>query len=74
MLEAISAKKHNNNTKPNFPGINYQDSISAPLSEEADNDAATQEGEDEVDLVCENLEASIDPEFILLAVDKESTS
>ncbi len=74
MLEAISAKKHNNNTKPNFPGINYQDSISAPLSEEADNDAATQEGEDEVDLVCENLEASIDPEFILPVVDKESTS
>ena len=74
MLEAIGAKKRNNNTKPNFPGINYQDSISAPLSEEADNDAATQEGEDEVDLVCENLEASIDPEFILPVVDKESTS
>jgi len=73
VLEAVGAKKCNNNTKPNIPSINYQDSISAPLSKEADNDAATQEGEDEVDLVYKNLEASIDPEFILPAVDKEST-
>ena len=39
------------------PGINYQDSISASLSEEADNDAATQEGDDEVNLAYEDPEA-----------------
>ena len=62
------------NIKPNSPGINYQDSVSTSLSKEADNNAATQEGEDSIDLKCEDPEASINPEFILLAVDKESAS
>jgi len=44
-----------------------------PLSEEADNDAATWEGDDEIDLTHED-DASIVPDFILPAVDKESTS
>ena len=72
ILEAIGAKQHSNRTKLDPPGINYQDSVSAPLSKEADNDAATQEGEDKIDSICENPKASVDPEFILPAVDKES--
>jgi len=60
--------------RPDAPGINYQDSVSTSLSEEADNDAATQEGEDSIDLECEDPEASVNPEFILPAVDKESAS
>jgi len=74
VLEAISAKKQGNNAKADAPGINYQDSVSVPLSEEADNDAATQEGDDEVDLEYEDPGASADTEFILPAVDKESAS
>ena len=75
MLEAIGIKKCSSIIiKTESPGINYQDSISASLSEEVDNDAATQEGDDEVNLAYEDLEASIYPEFILPAVGKESTS
>ena len=48
--------------------------VSASLSEEADNDAATQEGNDEVNPVDEDPDSSVVPEFILPAVDKESGS
>ena len=41
-----------------------------PLSGEADNNAATQEGDDKVDLASEDLQASV--EFILPAVNKEN--
>jgi hypothetical protein len=41
-----------------------------PLTEEADNDAATQEGDGEVDEGPEDLHAPV--EFILPAVDKVS--
>ena len=58
--------------KPDSSGINYQDSVTTSLGEEADNDAATQEGEDGIDVECEDPEASVDTEFILPAVDKES--
>ena len=44
------------------------------LSEEADNDAATQEGDDRVNLIDEDPDSSVDPEFTLPAVDKESGS
>ena len=77
MLEAIGAKKQGNKTKADSPGTNYQDSVSVPISEEADNDAATQEGGDEDnedDLAYEDLEVSAETEFILPAVDKESAS
>ncbi len=74
MLEAIGAKRHSDTTKTDAPGVNYQDSVSAPLSEEADNDAATQEGDDGVDLGCEDPDATVEPAFILPAVDKESAS
>jgi len=76
VLEAIGAKKRSNNIKTDSPGINYQDSVSAPLSKEADDDAATQEGDDgddEVDLAYDDPQAPLDleSEFILPAVDKE---
>ena len=74
MLEAIGAKSCSGTTRPDAPGVNYQGSVSALLSEEADNDAATQEGDDRIDLVDEDPDSSVDPKFILLAVDKESTS
>jgi len=74
VLEAIGVKKCSSIIKTESSGINYQDSISASLSEEADNDAATQKGDDEVNLVYEDLEASIYLKFILPVVDKESTS
>lgn len=67
MLEAIGAKKRGNSRKADALGINYQDAVSASLSREADDDAATREGDDEVDLASE---APV--EFILPAVDKES--
>jgi hypothetical protein len=35
--------------RPDASGVNYQESVSVPLSEEADNDAATREGDDGVD-------------------------
>jgi hypothetical protein len=60
--------------KPGITGVNYQDSVSTPLCEEADNDAATQEGDDGIDLACGDPDGSGDPEFILPAVDKESAS
>jgi hypothetical protein len=74
VLEAIGVKKCSSIIKTESSGINYQDSISASLSEEADNDVATQKGDDEVNLVYEDLEASIYLKFILPVVDKESTS
>ena len=74
MLEAIGVKRCSDATKTDAPGVNYQESISVPLSEEADNDAATQEGDDEIDLVNEDPDFSVDPEFVLPAVDKASTS
>ena len=74
MLEAISAKRRSGTTTPDTPGVNYQESVSVLLSEEADNDAATQEGDDGVDLVDEDPDSSVDPEFILPAVDKKSGS
>jgi len=60
--------------KPDAPGINYQESVSAPLTKEADNDAATREGDEGVDLVVEDPDSSVGPEFILPAVDKVSAS
>ena len=71
LLEAIGAKQHTNNKKTNSPGDNYQDSIGVPLSEEADNDTAIQEGDDEADQGPEDPQAPI--EFILLAVHKVGT-
>ena len=62
--------------KPGAAGINYQDSVSAPLCEEADNDAATREGDDGpgIDLAYGDPDRSADPWFILPAVNKESAS
>ena len=76
MLEAICAKRRSNTTKPGAAGINYQDSVSTLLCEEADNDAATQEGDDGpgIDLAYGDPDRSADPGFILPAVNKESTS
>ena len=76
MLEAIGAKRRSDTTKPGAAGINYQDSVSTPLCEEADNDAATREGDDGpgIDLACGDPDGSADPGFILPAVDKESAS
>jgi len=74
VLEAIGAKTCSNTTKTNCPGINYQDSVSVPVSEQADNDAATWEGDNRVDIVCKDPEASADLEFILPIVDKVSAS
>ena len=54
MLEAIGARRHTRGIKTDSLGINYQDSISAPLSGEADNDAATKEGDDEGDVAYED--------------------
>ena len=65
-------KKHSDMIKIDSPGVNYQESVSVPVSKEADNDAATQEGGDGVDIICEYPEASADPEFILPVVDKVS--
>lgn len=72
LLEAIGAKRSRNDKKTNSPGDNYQDSVSAPLSEEADNDAATQEGDDEDEFSPDGPQAPTD--FIFPAVDKESGS
>lgn len=74
MLEAIGAKRHSDTTKPDAPSVNYQESVHVPLSEEADNDAATWEGDNRVSPVDEDLDSSVDPEFILPAVNKESAS
>ena len=74
MLEAIGAKRRSDTTKPDAPGVNYQESVHAPLSEEADNDAATWEGDNRVSPVDEDPDSSVDPEFVLPAVDKESAS
>ena len=76
MLEAICAKRRSNTTKPGAAGINYQDSVSALLYEEADNDAATQEGDNGpgIDLAYGDPDRSADPRFILPAVNKESAS
>ena len=74
MLEAIGATRRSGTTKPDAPGANYQESVSASLSEEADNDTATQEGNDEVNPVDEDPDSSVVPEFILPAVNKESGS
>jgi hypothetical protein len=41
VLEAIGAKRHSDMMKPGITDVNYQDSVSAPLCEEADNNAAT---------------------------------
>ena len=40
VLEAIGATRCSGTMKPNAPGANYQESVSASLSEEADNDTA----------------------------------
>jgi hypothetical protein len=76
VLEAIGAKRRSRGIKTESLGINYQDSISAPHGGEADNDAATQEGDDEGDdegdFTYEDPQVPTEPEFILLAVDKES--
>jgi len=72
VLDAIGTKS--DATKPDAPGVNYQESVSAPLSEEADNDAATQEGDDGIDPVDKGPDLSGDPEFVLPAVDKVSAS
>jgi len=72
LLEAIGAKRRTNK-KTNSPGNNYQNAVGVPLSEDADNDAATQEGEDEAEADpsgSEDLQAPF--EFILPAVDKVS--
>ncbi|KAF8224477.1 hypothetical protein L208DRAFT_1511456, partial [Tricholoma matsutake] len=71
-LKAIGAKWSSNDKKTHSPWVNYQDSVSASLSKEADNDAATQGGEDEVDLASEEPQATV--EFILPAIDKEICS
>ena len=67
-------QKASGTMRPDASGVNYQESISVPLSEEADNDAATQEGDDGVNLVDEDPDSSVNPKFILPAVNKESTS
>jgi len=74
VLEAIGAKKRSDMTQTDSPGVNYQDSVSVPVSEEADNDAATWEGDDGVDIVCEDPGTTAVPEFVLPVVDKKSTS
>ena len=74
MLKAIGTKRCSGTTTPDASSVNYQESVSALLSEEADNDAATREGDNGVDLVDEDPDSSVDPEFILPAVDKESGS
>ena len=74
MLEAIGAKKRSDTMQTDSPGVNYQDSVSMPVSEEADNNAATWEGDDGVDIVCEDPDPTAVPDFVLPAVDKESTS
>jgi len=74
VLEAIGAKRRSDTTKPDAPGVNYQESVNTPMSEEADNDAATCEGDNGVSLVDKDPDSSVDPEFILPAVDKKSTS
>lgn len=74
MLEAIGAKRCSDVTTPDAPGVNYQEAVSALLSEEADNDAATQEGDDGINLVDKDPDSSVDPEFVLPAVDKVSAS
>ena len=71
LLEAIGAKRRTNNKKTNSPGDNYQDSVGVPLSKEADNDAATQEGDDEADQGPEDTQAPV--KFILPAVHKVGT-
>ncbi len=71
LLEAIDAKWHTNNKKTNSLGNNYQDSVGVPLSEEADNDVATQEGDDKADQGPEDPQAPV--EFILPAVHKVGT-
>ena len=74
MLEAIGAKQCSDTMKSDTPSVNYQESVNAPLSEEADNDTATWEGNNRVSPVDKDPDSSVDPEFILLAIDKESTS
>ena len=76
MLEAIGANRQTDTTKPDAAGVNYQDSVSTLLCEEADNDAATREGDDRprINLACRDPDRSADPRFILLAVNKESAS
>jgi len=74
VLEAIGAKRRSDTMKPDTPGVNYQESVNAPLSEEVDNDAATWEGDNGVSPVDKDPDSSVDPEFILPAVNKESTS
>jgi len=74
VLEAIGAKKRSDMMQTDSPGVNYQDSVSVPVSEEADNDTATWEGDDGVDIVCDDPDTTAIPEFVLPAVDKESTS
>ena len=74
MLKAISVKSHSGTTRPDTPDVNYQESVSVPLSEEADNNAATREGVDGVNLVDKDPDSSVDPKFILPAVNKKSTS
>ncbi|KAF8224542.1 hypothetical protein L208DRAFT_1310729, partial [Tricholoma matsutake] len=69
LLEAIGAKWSSNDKKTHSPWVNYQDSVSASLSEEVDNDAATQGGEDEVDLASEEPQATV--KFILPTIDKK---
>jgi len=72
VLEAIGAKRHSDAMKTDAPGVNYQESVSVPLSKEADNNAATQEGDDRTGLVDEDPDSSVDPKFVLPAVNKES--
>jgi len=72
VLEAIGAKRRSDVMKTDAPGVNYQESVSVPLSEEADNNVATQEGDDRTGLVDEDPDSSVDPKFVLPVVNKES--
>lgn len=74
MLEAIGAKRYSDIMQTDSPGVNYQDSISVLVSKEADNDTATWEGDDGVDIVCKDPDPTAVPDFVLPVVDKKSTS